>query len=73
MEMHLRKLYMKAGDNSAELEGEGISLAHPLVRDLLSRIFSGIIDPADQNKLDALTKTLSDSAGQLSDSIDKGK
>ncbi len=72
MDMHLQKLYLKSGDNVAELEGEHISLADPLVRDLLSRVFS-LTNPEDQAKIDALTKSLSASASQLSKSVEEGK
>ncbi len=70
MEMHLRRIYLKSGNNAAELDGEGLSLASPLVRDLLARVFSGAVDPADQAKIDALTKTLTDSAAGLEQSVE---
>lgn len=68
--MRLSRIYLKSGDAAAELDGEGLSLADPLVRDLLSRVFSGRIDPADQAKVETLTTELTDSAGALRQSVE---
>ncbi len=72
-DMHIRKLFVRSGDNYAELDGEGIALSNPLVAALIAKVFANIQDPQDQAKIAAATDTLAGSASQLADSVEKGK
>jgi hypothetical protein len=67
----LRKIFLRVGSATLELEGERLSLTSPAVYDLIARTFtagSGT-DPETQTKLDALKKDLAASGTPLAKSV----
>lgn len=65
----IRKIHVRVGQATLELEGERLSLTSPAVYDLIARTFTAGAG-TDPVKLDALRQDLAASATPLAESVD---
>ena len=66
-----RKIFLRVGTASVELEGEHLSLNNPGIFDLLTKVFAAgmSVDPEAQAKIGALTTALKSGTDSLATSV----